>query len=57
MKYLIAFGFFIIQPALWIGVIRSYLIHINRLKKKNGVSLIPRFMMTFMKVGTLSEWG
>ncbi|MGF2384184.1 PDZ domain-containing protein [Lentilactobacillus otakiensis] len=37
MKYLIAFGFYIIQPALWIGVIRSYLIHTNRLKKERGI--------------------
>lgn len=37
MKYLIALGFYIIQPALWIGVIRSYLIRTNRLKTERSI--------------------
>lgn len=37
MKFLIAFGFFVLQPALWIGVIRVYMIHTNRLKKERAI--------------------
>lgn len=37
MKFLIALGFFVLQPALWIGVIRSYLIHTNRIKKERAI--------------------
>ncbi|ORN24180.1 hypothetical protein FAM23167_01989 [Lentilactobacillus parabuchneri] len=37
MKILIALGFYVIQPALWIGVIRSYLIYRNRLKKERAI--------------------
>ncbi|MEK2587702.1 PDZ domain-containing protein [Lentilactobacillus buchneri] len=37
MKFLIACGFYGLQPALWIGVIRSYLIHTRRLKKERGI--------------------
>lgn len=37
MKFLIACGFYGLQPALWIGIIRSYLIHTNRLKKERGI--------------------
>ncbi len=37
MKFLIALGFFVLQPALWIGVIRSYLIHTNRIKRTGNI--------------------
>lgn len=34
MKFLIAIGFYGLQPVLWIGVIRAYLIHTNRLNRE-----------------------
>ena len=37
MKFLIAFGFFVLQPALWIGVIRTYMIHVNRIKNERAI--------------------
>ncbi len=34
MKLLIAIGFYVLQPALWFGVLRAYLIHTKRIKRE-----------------------
>lgn len=34
MKLLIALCFYLLQPALWVGVIRTYLVHRNRVKRE-----------------------
>ncbi|GEP71659.1 PDZ DHR GLGF domain-containing protein [Lentilactobacillus rapi DSM 19907 = JCM 15042] len=37
MKIIIATAFYILQPALWIGVIRAYLIHNRRVKQERSL--------------------
>ncbi|GHP15163.1 membrane protein [Lentilactobacillus fungorum] len=34
MKIILAIGFYILQPALWVGLIRSYLIYHQRIKRE-----------------------
>ncbi|EEI70379.1 hypothetical protein HMPREF0496_2823 [Lentilactobacillus hilgardii ATCC 27305] len=37
MKFLLAICFYVLQPMLWVGVVRAYLIHTNRVKRERRI--------------------
>ncbi|GAF37646.1 PDZ domain-containing protein [Lentilactobacillus farraginis] len=37
MKFLLAICFYVLQPILWVGIIRAFLIHTNRVKRERQI--------------------